>query len=314
MKPDLPNTSFSLFTYSLTKTPTLPTSLSGFTASFSNPSSTTCLSSSKGLKTSIQFLPVSPPYHTPSPSSSCRYRRRYLRQNRQLPLSTSCRLYSHDLGLRPALPSLIYNLHSDLNLPNARLRHRYRSSLSCNGSRDPGFCFTKQNPPSRTAMFTFFRCFGQTIGVTIDCVMFQNRMAANLRSYPALASSATPYSLDVVSLIRPIDAMPNSDPTKPILNTALSHSIRPIWALMCGLAAWLSYLRSSSALEHDLNQVLSTGQGFDWQEKKMDPETAAAAVLPAAVLRDEKNADEISRDVSHDSPTALGEARVSGVD
>jgi len=163
-------------------------------------------------------------------------------------------------------------------------------------------------------MFTFFRCFGQIIGVTIDCVMFQNRMAANLRSYPAPASSATPYSLDVVSLIRPIDAMPNSDPTKPILNTALSHSIRPIWALMCGLAAWLSYLRSSSALEHDLNQVLSTGQGFDWQEKKMDPETAAAAVLPAAVLRDEKNADEISRDVSHDSPTALGEARVSGVD
>jgi len=70
------------------------------------------------------------------------------------------------------------------------------------------------------AMFTFFRCFGQTIGVAIGGVMFQNRMAANLRSYPTLANSATSYSLDVVSLIRRINAMPNSDPTKSILKMA----------------------------------------------------------------------------------------------
>jgi hypothetical protein len=163
------------------------------------------------------------------------------------------------------------------------------------------------------AMFTFFRCFVQTIGVAIGGFMFQNRMAANLRSHPALASPASSYSLDVVSLLRCINAKPNSDPAKPILQTALSHSIRPIWALMCGLAGLA--LTSTIFIKHyDLNQALTTGQGFHGQEKKKVPKTAAAAVLPAAVLRDDKNADEISGDVSHDSPTAMAEARASKVD
>jgi len=50
------------------------------------------------------------------------------------------------------------------------------------------------------------------------------------------------------------------------------------------------------------------------QEKKKDPKIAAAAVLPAVVLRDEKDVDEISSAVSYDSPTAMGEAKASGVD
>ena len=166
------------------------------------------------------------------------------------------------------------------------------------------------------AMFTFFRCFGQTIGVAIGGVVFQNRMAANLASDPTLSGSATSYSLDVVALIRRINAMSNADPQKIILRTALAHSIRPIWALMCGLAG-LALFTTIFIKHYDLNQALTTEQGFDGQEKKKvveaaggDPEsaTAAAAVLPVAAVGVGENSDAADMDVSHDPSGAIGMA------
>lgn len=158
------------------------------------------------------------------------------------------------------------------------------------------------------AMFTFFRCFGQTVGVAIGGVVFQNRMAANLASDPSLSGSATSYSLDVVSLIRRINAMSNADPQKIILRTALSDSIRPIWALLCGLSG-LALFTTIFIKHYDLNQQLSTDQGFEGQEKKRmkevggDPEsaTAAAAVLPVAAVDGGEKIDAVNMDVSNHS-------------
>lgn len=171
------------------------------------------------------------------------------------------------------------------------------------------------------AMFTFFRCFGQTIGVAIGGVVFQNRMAANLASYPSLSGSATSYSVDVVSLIRQINAMPNSDPRKAILRLALSHSIRPIWALMCGLAG-LALFTTIFIKHYDLNQKLSTEQGFDEQKKQKikeaggDPELAAADALPGAVVGVEKDTGAFNQDVSNDTSSAVrtGETDVAADD
>ena len=156
------------------------------------------------------------------------------------------------------------------------------------------------------AMFTFFRCFGQTVGVAIGGVVFQNRMAANLASDPSLSGSATSYSLDVVSLIRRINAMSNADPQKIILRTALSHSIRPIWALLCGLSG-LALFTTIFIKHYDLNQQLTTDQGFEGQEKKKikeaggDPEsaTAAAAVLPVAAVDGGEKTDAVTMDISN---------------
>lgn len=124
------------------------------------------------------------------------------------------------------------------------------------------------------AMFTFFRCFGQTIGVAIGGVIFQNRMAANLEKYPSLASSATLYSHDVVALIRRINRLPGSDPTKRLLEDALSNSIRIIWAVMCGLAG-IALISTIFLGRYDLNQALVTEQGFD---RKVNSATAEADV------------------------------------
>ncbi len=157
------------------------------------------------------------------------------------------------------------------------------------------------------AMFTFFRCFGQTIGVAVGGVVFQNRMAANLASYPSLSGSAVSYSLNVVSLIRQINTMPDGDPMKMILKTALAHSIRPIWALMCGLAG-LALMTTVFIKHYDLNQKLTTEQGFEGHKKRKmkegDPELAAAAVIPDAVVVDDKNTNAVNTDIFNCNPSA----------
>lgn len=50
------------------------------------------------------------------------------------------------------------------------------------------------------AMSSFFRSFGQTIGVAIGGSIFQNRMRANLLAYPALAQYADEYSTNAVQM------------------------------------------------------------------------------------------------------------------
>lgn len=98
-------------------------------------------------------------------------------------------------------------------------------------------------------------------------VIFQNRMAANLAGYLSLSGSAASYSLDVVTLIRQINGMPVGNPQTVFLKTALSHSIRTIWAVMCGLAG-LALATTLFIKHYDLNQKLVTEQGFEGQKKR----------------------------------------------
>ncbi len=141
-------------------------------------------------------------------------------------------------------------------------------------------------------------------------------MAANLASYPSLSGSAVSYSLNVVSLIRQINTMPDGDPMKTILKTALAHSIRPIWALMCGLAG-LALMTTVFIKHYDLNQKLTTEQGFEGQKKRKmkegDAELAAAAVIPDAIIVDEKNTNAVNTDIFNYKPSAarMGETNVA---
>ncbi|MCJ1385149.1 hypothetical protein MMC17_008268 [Xylographa soralifera] len=138
------------------------------------------------------------------------------------------------------------------------------------------------------AMFTFFRAFGQTIGVAIGGVIFQNRIAANLANYPALNSSASSYSTDVVGLVQIINSMPSDDPETMMLKTAFSDSIRTIWAVMAGLAG-VAFISSFFVKHYDLNQKLVTEQGFAGQSKprKDDMELSSdVAALPSIAAED----------------------------
>ncbi|MCJ1371476.1 hypothetical protein MMC20_002693 [Loxospora ochrophaea] len=141
------------------------------------------------------------------------------------------------------------------------------------------------------AMFTFFRAFGQTIGVAIGGVVFQNRMEANLASNPALSGMATQYSLDVVGLVGTINSMPRGDPQTIILKTAFSNSIRTIWAVMCGLAG-VALLSAIWVKHYDLNQNLVTEQGFEGQGRGKESEVQLTTLVPCSSTKEDTKAVE----------------------
>lgn len=80
-------------------------------------------------------------------------------------------------------------------------------------------------------MFTFFRAFGQTIGVAIRGVIFENRMHHELALYLDLLE----FSGDALSLIEAMRLHLFDAPETIILRHAFTKSIRVIWEVMIGL-------------------------------------------------------------------------------
>ena len=119
------------------------------------------------------------------------------------------------------------------------------------------------------AMFSFFRAFGQAIGVAIGGVIFQNQMRENLLTYPALAPYADAYSSDAAGLVQIIRAMPDGE-DKLNLKVAYTDSLRIVWAVCCGILGFAALL-SVFTKGYDLDRALETEQGVR-KETKSSPQ------------------------------------------
>ncbi|KAL8872187.1 MAG: hypothetical protein Q9174_002140 [Haloplaca sp. 1 TL-2023] len=129
---------------------------------------------------------------------------------------------------------------------------------------------TSQDLAFAVAMFSFFRAFGQAIGVAVGGTVFQNQMKTKLLAYPALASRADEYSRDASALVQVIKAM-ESGPIKENLKHAYADSLKIVWATMCGLAA-VGLILSLGTKGLDMNKPLETEQGFLEEKKRRDEE------------------------------------------
>jgi hypothetical protein len=118
-------------------------------------------------------------------------------------------------------------------------------------------------------MFSFFRAFGQAIGVAVGGVIFQNRMRANLATYPALAPFADQYSADAAALVQIIGMMPDNQ-QKHDLKVAYTDSLRIVWATCSGILA-LAGLLSIFTQSYDLDRAINTDQGLR-EKKKSSPQ------------------------------------------
>ncbi|PGH12242.1 hypothetical protein AJ79_04422 [Helicocarpus griseus UAMH5409] len=110
------------------------------------------------------------------------------------------------------------------------------------------------------AMFSFFRAFGQSLGVAIGGVVFQNQMHKNLLTYPEFAGTAMELSKDAAGLVQVVRAMEDG-PQKLHLKQAYADSLRIVWAVTCaitGVAGLLSILteRYDLTLEIDSDQTM----------------------------------------------------------
>lgn len=130
---------------------------------------------------------------------------------------------------------------------------------------------TNKNMGFAVAMFSFFRTFGQAIGVAIGGVIFQNQMAKKLAAYPQFASKASELAKDAAALVQVIKATPEGQ-DKLDLRTAYVDSVRVIFIVQCALAA-VALVSSFFIESYDLNRALESEQGFK-EERKSKEHTA----------------------------------------
>ena len=109
-------------------------------------------------------------------------------------------------------------------------------------------------------LYSFFRAFGQAIGVAIGGTIFQNQMKIKLLTYPLLASQATEYSADASSLVQVIKKMPAGEARTELIQS-YTDALQIVWAVMTGLA-FLGLLSSLLIKGLDLDRALETEQGM----------------------------------------------------
>jgi hypothetical protein len=123
-------------------------------------------------------------------------------------------------------------------------------------------------------MFSFMRAFGQSFGVAIGGVIFQNALIKQFAKYPGLDSLAGQYAKDAVALVEVIKAMPKGDPTRTDLVQAYADAIRMVWIAMVAFAA-VGLVASVATEGLSLDRVLMTDQGL--RDKKKEQEVKGDA-------------------------------------
>ena len=121
--------------------------------------------------------------------------------------------------------------------------------------------------PFAAAMFSFFRAFGQAVGVALGGVVFQNQLRRRLRADPLLAPNAAAYSADAAALVQLIKSLPAHQALlKARLVAGYVDALRIVWAVMCGLAG-VALLASLMTKDLSLDRALETEQGFCYGER-----------------------------------------------
>ncbi|KAJ5280070.1 hypothetical protein N7478_005442 [Penicillium angulare] len=110
-----------------------------------------------------------------------------------------------------------------------------------------------ENLAMAVAISTFFRGFGQSIGVAIGGVIFQNRMKSTMLSRPLLRSLAEQYSREASSAVEMIRAMPDG-PLKQDVKWAYAHSLKYVWGFTCAVSGLIFFV-SLFTKSYTLNRV-----------------------------------------------------------
>lgn len=131
---------------------------------------------------------------------------------------------------------------------------------------------TNEDLAFAVAMFSFFRAFGQAIGVAIGGTVFQNQLKKKLLEFPALAAKAEEYSRDSSGLVQIIKGLP-AGLEKTQLIQSYANALKAVWLVLCGLSA-LALILSLWTEGLDLNRPLETEQGVR-EHKAADEEKRA---------------------------------------
>jgi EmrB/QacA subfamily drug resistance transporter len=119
-------------------------------------------------------------------------------------------------------------------------------------------------------MFSFFRALGQTLGVAIGGVVFQNQMKAKMLQFPLLADMADTYSKDAAGLVQILKEMP-AGVMKEQLRDSYTDALKYIWIVATVFAA-VSLFAVMWIDEFDMDTEMNEEMGFVDKERVKDVE------------------------------------------
>lgn len=120
-------------------------------------------------------------------------------------------------------------------------------------------------------MFSFARAFGQTLGVAIGGVVFQNQAKKKMLTYPLLAEKADAYSRDAAGLVELIKELPGDSLVKLQLRESYTEGLRYVWIVMT-VFAFVGFVMNFWIKAYSLDAALATEQGFKEKKKVKDGE------------------------------------------
>ncbi|KAJ6090142.1 hypothetical protein N7486_008957 [Penicillium sp. IBT 16267x] len=110
-------------------------------------------------------------------------------------------------------------------------------------------------------MTAFFRVLGQSVGVAVGGVVFQNRILEKFGNHPELGAEVLKYAQDASSLVEYIKALPVGSASRVLIQSLYAQSLTTVWAVMCGVAG-VGLLSSLFVKKYTLNQSFSSKQGL----------------------------------------------------
>ena len=124
--------------------------------------------------------------------------------------------------------------------------------------------------PFAGAMYSFFRAFGQTLGIALSGVIFQNTFKKKILA-TVYSSFADEWSRDASSFVQVVKAWSDIGEEavmKEAVIRAYVESLRMVWCVMCALAgaAFIASLVWTNELS--LERELETEQGFRYDVEK----------------------------------------------
>ncbi|KAI9673098.1 MAG: hypothetical protein M1829_004412 [Trizodia sp. TS-e1964] len=126
------------------------------------------------------------------------------------------------------------------------------------------------------SMFTFFRAFGQTFGVAIGGVIFQNGLRSWLSDYPGLSDLAQGYSEDAVGIVQLIKQLPVGEQRDQVVES-YAGALRRVWLFLTAFAV-LGLLSSAFTESLSIDKEFNSEQSVKAKKGKKTSKTDTGEV------------------------------------
>ncbi|KAK5735567.1 hypothetical protein LTR17_008100 [Elasticomyces elasticus] len=115
------------------------------------------------------------------------------------------------------------------------------------------------------SLFTFFRAFGQCVGVAIGGAIFQNSMKREISRHASIAEHASEWSAEASSLVQVIKHMEHGVARDDLLES-FANALIVVWMVMVALST-VALILSLGTQHYDLDRPLETDQALQEPEK-----------------------------------------------